>query len=335
LNGAGAVTFQSAGLTTPSANFALAGSGAPFERTTHNGQSCGISDVAGGVWKINIGMTCIATTKTITGVTRTNPVTITVAGHGLSTGDVGMITTSNSGLMPPLRDRLYTVTALDADTLELDGVDGTGFAEFDAAGSFTSGIFYGLKSSVDIAAVTAGNSGATDHWGGAGVAAQFDAVDLAFATTYPSNGISQRFGSGANAVFDWGTEEGRAQAMLGMPAAGGMSTSGSSLCGQDQYYQYIRNELCVGSRGHWGHGSHAGSRCRNLNNNRTNSNNNVGLACDSVPNTPNAACADRQRGSLRRALWRNVVQLGPSVAVARRVVRLAKTGRAAFLRIAP
>lgn len=93
--------------------------------------------------------------------------------------------------------------------------------------------------------------------------------------------------------------------------------------------------LCVISRGNWDNGSNAGSRFRNLNNNRTNSNNNVGLACDSVPNTPNAACADRQRGSLRRALWRNVVQLGPSVAVARRVVRLAKTGRAAFLRIAP
>jgi len=88
--------------------------------------------------------------------------------------------------------------------------------------------------------------------------------------------------------------------------------------------------LCVISRGNWTNGSNAGSRNRNLNNNRTNANNNVGFACDSMPDTkPCAACADRQRGSLRRALRRNVLQQTPLVAVAHRVVRLAKIGFAA------
>ena len=87
--------------------------------------------------------------------------------------------------------------------------------------------------------------------------------------------------------------------------------------------------LCVQSRGNWNNGSNAGGRNRNLNNNRTNANNNVGFACDSMPYMPYAACADRQRGSLRRALRRNVLQQTPLVAVAHRVVRLATIGFAA------
>jgi hypothetical protein len=89
--------------------------------------------------------------------------------------------------------------------------------------------------------------------------------------------------------------------------------------------------LCVISRGNWNNGSNAGSRNRNLNNNRTNANNNVGFACDSMPYMPYAACADWQRGSLRRALRRNVLQQNPLVAFAHRVVRPAKIGSAATL----
>jgi hypothetical protein len=52
--------------------------------------------------------------------------------------------------------------------------------------------------------------------------------------------------------------------MAGMPAAAGMSVSGSNLMGTDYYYQYIRDQLCVISRGHWGSGSTAGARGRHL-----------------------------------------------------------------------
>lgn len=38
------------------------------------------------------------------------------------------------------------------------------------------------------------------------------------------------------------------------------------------------NMLCVNSRGNWDNGSNAGSRNRNLNNSRSNANNNVGFA---------------------------------------------------------
>ena len=87
--------------------------------------------------------------------------------------------------------------------------------------------------------------------------------------------------------------------------------------------------LCVISRGNWNNGSNAGVRNRNLNNARNNANNNVGLACDSMPNTPQAACADWQRGSLRRAVRRNVLQQHPLVADAGRVACNAKIGVAA------
>lgn len=88
--------------------------------------------------------------------------------------------------------------------------------------------------------------------------------------------------------------------------------------------------LCVISRGNWNNGSNAGSRNRNLNNNRTNANNNVGFACDSRSNTPHAVCTVWPRGSLRRALRRNVLQQTPLVAVAGRVAILAKIGFVAF-----
>ena len=93
--------------------------------------------------------------------------------------------------------------------------------------------------------------------------------------------------------------------------------------------------LCVISRGNWDNGSNAGSRFRDLDNYRPNAVAYVGFAADSVPNTPDAACADWQRGSLRRALWRNVTHRRPLVATAPRVGRLAKIGAgASFTRAA-
>jgi hypothetical protein len=92
--------------------------------------------------------------------------------------------------------------------------------------------------------------------------------------------------------------------------------------------------LCVISRGNWNNGSNAGSRYRNLYGTRASANYNVGFACDSGSNTPYAACADWPRGSLRRALRRNVLQQTPLVAVASRVAVLAKIGFVAFWAVA-
>lgn len=255
------VTFTSAGVAAYPA-FALTGSGTPFAKTTHNGQACGITDVAGNIWKINPGMTCIAAAKAITGATQTNPVRLTIAAHGYTTGRLAMITGMVG--MTQINDKMYRLTVIDADNVSLDGVDGTAFTAYTSGGSCTTGAFHLLKPSVDVAALTSGATLATDHWGATGVAAQFDQVEMNFATSYPSNGLTQRLGNGANAVFDWSTPAGRALAMAGMPAAGGVSVAGTNLMGLDYFYQYIRDQLCMVSRGYWGDGSLAGSRARYL-----------------------------------------------------------------------
>lgn len=79
--------------------------------------------------------------------------------------------------------------------------------------------------------------------------------------------------------------------------------------------------LCVISRGDWNNGSNAGVRNRNLNNARTNANDNVGFAADSTPYQPHAAGAVRRRGSHLRGLRRNVPSPRPLVAQASRVAR--------------
>lgn len=278
-NGAGgAVVFTSAATTTYP-NFALTGSGVPFARTTHNGQACGIADVAGNIYKINPGMMCIAANKTITAATKANPVALTITAHGYTTGDVVQV--GSVGGMTQLNDKLFKVTVVDANTVTLDATDGTAFGTYTSGGSTTKGVFYALKTSVDIAAVTSGATLATDHWGATGAAAQFDVVTPNFATTYPNNGFAQRYGNAANQVFAWDTDANRLLTMLGLPAASGMSTAGSNAMGTDYYYQYVRNELCVLSRGGWANGSNAGSRFRDLGNPRTVANYGVGFACAS------------------------------------------------------
>lgn len=274
-SGAGAVTFTSAGNATYPA-FALAGSGNQLAKTTHNGQLCGVTDVAGNIYKINPGMTCVASTVAITGATRANPVQITATAHGRSTGDVVQITGVVG--MPQINDRLFTVTVTGANTLTLDGVDGSAFSPYTSGGTLANGKFYTLKPSVDIAAVTTGSTLATDHWGAPGVAAQFDEVQMQFATTYPNNGFGMRYGSGANAVFSLTSAASRARAMAGMPESGGVSVSGANLIGTDYFYQFVINQLCVISRGYWGNGSNAGSRLRYLYTARSSASHGVGFA---------------------------------------------------------
>lgn len=269
------VQFTTAGAGV-SAAFALAGSGAPFNKTTHNGQASGVADVNGNVYKINPGMTCIATGKAITAATQTNPVTLTIAAHGYTTGQTALVESVVG--MTQINSRIYTISVVDPNTISLDGVDGTAFPARTSGGTVTTGRFYALKPTANVETMTAGNSLGTDYWGVNGVAANYDEVQINLRTDYPNNSIVQRFGNAGNAVFDWITSADRARSMLGMPAAGGVSPSGTAVFGNDWFYQYIRNDLCVISRGSWGTGSNAGVRLRNLDSPRTGAGTNVGFA---------------------------------------------------------
>lgn len=65
-----------------------------------------------------------------------NPTQITSPSHGLSTGDVILI--SNVGGMIELNDQTYTITVVDANTFTLDGVDDTSFTPYTSGGNWVS-----------------------------------------------------------------------------------------------------------------------------------------------------------------------------------------------------
>lgn len=252
----------SAGTATTKAAEALASAGSALI----SANAAGVSETAAAG----------SATTASAAATTTNPVQITVTAHGRTTGDVVCI--SSVAGMTQLNNRMFTVTVVDANTLELAGTDGTAFDTYTSGGSITHARFFALKAAADITAITPGNTLTTDHWGANGVAANFDEIAMAFATTYPNNVLDMRYGNEASAVFSLATAADRARTMLGMPAPGGVSTAGSNLMGADWFYQSALDQLCVISRGRWAHGSLAGSRLRYLNNSRANANNAVGFA---------------------------------------------------------
>lgn len=250
----GAVSYTSDGYS----NCGKTGSGAPFAKTTHNGQACGVADLNGLMYEISLGVTCVAASKAITAATQGNPCQLTVVGHGRTTGDPVMIT--SVGGMTELNDKIYTLTVIDADTITLDGVDSSGFTAYTSGGTATVGDFYAAKESTATKDFTSGNTLATDHWGATGAGAMMEPFSPVFQTTYPSNGFAQRFGNGASQVLSADQSGGGwILAGLGLPKdTNGASTSGTNLFGADYFYQYVRNELCLLSCASWGVGSGAG-----------------------------------------------------------------------------
>lgn len=268
-----------------SGNSALTGSGVPFAKTTHNGQACGIADLNGNMYTIEPGLTCVASSKSITLATQANPVALTVAGHGLATGAVAMIT--SVGGMTQLNDKLFTVTVVDANTVTLDGVDGTAFTAYTSGGSLTSGQFYIAKEATRFKDFTGGASLGTDHFGATGVAAMMEPFAPAFRTDYPNNGFAQRFGAAAAQVLAPATEgAGWQLSGLGLPQASGASTAGTSMFGSDYFYQHIRNELCPISGCNWDSATTAGPWAVYLNLSRTSSSVSVGFCAASYPVRP-------------------------------------------------
>lgn len=269
-------------------NSALTGSGVPFAKTTHNGQECGVADVNGNMYRIEPGLTCVARSISITGASQADPVALTVTGHGLSTGDMAMVT-SMAG-MTQANSRIFTITVVDADTVTLDGVDGTGFDAYESGGSLTAGQFYIAKESTRFKDFTGGASLATDHFGATGVAAMMQPIELEFRTDYPNNGVVQRFGNGSNQVLDPSIDgDGWLLRSLGLPQDQGASTAGSSLFGSDYFYQYIRNELCPLSGMGWSLGAPAGVWAVALNNPRGYSSVSLGFCAASYPVRPNGS----------------------------------------------
>jgi len=254
------VVYQSDGYP----NCGKTGSGALLAKTTHNGQDCGVCDVNGNMWQVLIGMTCIGSTKAITGVTLANPCVLTVVGHGLETGRIvevgGIVGTTQ------LNTKIYTATVVDADHISLDGVDSTGYTAYASGGTLYFGTFYVAKEAARMRDFTAGNTLATDHWGATGVAAMMEEIPGVVVAAAGGLSCNQYFGNGANQVLSGDASgNGYQLASVGLAKdASGYSAAGTDLFGKDRLEQYIRNELCLLGCGYWSSGTTAGVWYRNL-----------------------------------------------------------------------
>lgn len=257
-------------------NCGQTGSGAPFAKTTHNGQACGIADLNGNMYEVALGIQCVAASKTITAATQANPVALTIAAHGYVAGDTVLI--AGVGGMTQLNDRMFAIAVTDANTITLPGVDGTAFGAFTSGGSATRGVFYAAKTADRMRDFTGGNTLPTDHWGAVGAAANFLPISPGLRTDYPNNGAAQRFGSAGAQVLSASTSgNGWILTGAGQPLPTGVSAAGSSLFGEDYCYQYVRNELCLIAGGDWSTGSLAGVWAVSWSRARTYSNGNVGF----------------------------------------------------------
>ncbi len=251
------VSFTSDGYS----NCAQAGSGVPFAKTTDNGQNCGVADVGGNVWRPGLGLTCIAVTAAIEGITSAATPVFTWTAHGLAVGDFVQLNSIAQADWLNLSSKMWKVdTVPTADTYTLTSApDTSAYAAYDPVadgGTATKGTFYVAKTTTAMKDFTPGVTTATDHWGATGVAAMMEAFTPAFATTYPSNGYAQMFGNGANQVLSDAISN--VLTGLGIPIDGGVSTVGTNLFGTDYYYQHISNQLCVLSGGYWSNGASAG-----------------------------------------------------------------------------
>jgi hypothetical protein len=95
-----------------------------------------------------------ASTGSITGATNANPVVITAAAHGRTSGD--QVDIASVGGMTQLNGNTYKITVIDANSYSLqDGlgnnIDGTGFGAYTSGGTWT--LQYEIKSYADYAQV--------------------------------------------------------------------------------------------------------------------------------------------------------------------------------------
>ena len=115
--------------------------------------------------------------------------------------------------------------------------------------------YFLLKTTADAAAITGGNTLATDGWGAAGLAALYDKLG----TTYNSltaSSTMKAFGNATQVISHATSGVAWAAAGAGIPLISG--TGGSNLFGNDGLWDYRPNELCLVSGGSWGDGSNAG-----------------------------------------------------------------------------
>jgi len=142
--------------------------------------------------------------------------------------------------------------------------------------AIASGDAYVLKPSVALHDLTTGHNGANDAWGDAThLAALYDAKTGFF--PWGSAAGWEYLGNGSNHVFAEDTSgDAYLQTISGIAKATGYG-GGTNLFGNDGNYRYNRENMFPLSGGAWTFAASAGVFARNWNNNRTNSNHNIGF----------------------------------------------------------
>ena len=230
-------------------NAAKTGSGVVFNKTTHNGQNCGIADLNGNMWRINIGITCLASTKTISAATQANPCVLTLNNITNLVLNSHIMITSVVG-MTQLNDKMWKITNINSGEGKVTiDVDSTGFTAYSSAGTLTYGKFYVAKQATAMKDFTSGTgAGATEHWGSNGITAMMQEIDINFKTAafamICGNGNCNLF-SGSTSGDNWLRD------CLSIPKGDGLSSVGTNKFGKDYYYQYIRNLMCLLCGGGW------------------------------------------------------------------------------------
>lgn len=115
--------------------------------------------------------------------------------------------------------------------------------------------YYLMKLAADMAAVTSGNTLASDLWGATGYAALYDDLGASY-QTLTGSATNKVMGSASQVLSAATSGTARNSAGSGIPIVGGVG--GSNAFGNDFFYDGKPNELCAFSGGSWLSGSSAG-----------------------------------------------------------------------------
>ena len=126
--------------------------------------------------------------------------------------------------------------------------------------------FYILKTTADKRLLTGGNTLATDLWGAAGLAANFDIVGATYGPLLRTS-TNKRVGMATQTFSEAASGLAWQMANAGIPI--NADTTGTNAFGTDLLYDDGPSELCPLASGSWTGGSHAGVWCVNCNDSRT------------------------------------------------------------------
>lgn len=194
----GTVLYTSDGFSS----CAKTGSGTPFEKTTHNGQACGIADLNGVMWEVTPGL-------------------------------------SSNGIN-----------------------------------------FYVLKTSAAMESLTSGTTLATDLFGAAGLAANYDSFGATYAALTASSS-TKSFGNAVQVFGEQASGLGWAATGLGIPLIGG--TGGTNAFGNDSLLDYRNADALPTSGGYWASSSASGVWALNTYDTRALNANSVGFRAAIYP----------------------------------------------------